>query len=61
MPLVIEIVDAEVLGSTTTGMQERFDWGTGGGERAYGTFREEYPGKGKSFEMKIKSISKENI
>ena len=32
------------------GKQEGVDWGTGGGKRAYGTFGEGEPGKGKSFE-----------
>ena len=38
-------------GNTRTGKQEGVGWGKGGGKRAYGTFREGDPGKGKSFEI----------
>ena len=31
--------------------QEGIDWGTGGGDMAYGIFGGGKPGKGKSFEM----------
>ena len=36
---------------TRTGRWEGVDWGTGRGKRAYGTFWERDPGKGKSLEI----------
>ena len=46
-PLVLERLSAVVLGNTRTGKWEGVDSRTGGGKRAYGTFREGGSRKGK--------------
>ena len=39
--MVLGRLDSAVKGSTRTRKEEWVDWGTGGGEMAYGIFREE--------------------